>query len=133
MTKEAYDKVPLLLSDGTEVVLKPLVISRLKRFMKAFGEMKDLEKDDETGSFDIFVSCAGIALEGELKEQFENGTKADPKNEEENHISTEYREYLEETLDMETIYKVLEVCAGIKLNDPNLLRAALEKMEDGTN
>jgi len=132
MVKEAYDKVPLLLSDGTEVTLKPLVISRLKRFMIAFGEMKSLDKEDETGSFDIFTSCAGIALEGELSSNFET-TKADSKKKDENHISTEYREYLEETLDMETIYKVLEVCAGIKLNDPNLLRAALEQMEDGKN
>lgn len=121
MAKEAYDKVPLLLSDGTEVVLQPLNIARLKKFMKAFNELQNLPKDDEFASFDVFVSCAGLCLEKDLKDQFETKPGKDDE-----HISAEYREYLEETLDMETIYKILEVCAGMKLNDPNLLRAAAE-------
>lgn len=125
MAKEAYEKVELRLSDGTEVTLKPLNISRLKRFMKAFNSMRDNDKDgdeiDEIAGFDVFVSCAGIALESELKDQFEETKAGEGK-----WISDEYREYLEETLDMETIYKVIEVCAGMKLNDPNLLRAVAE-------
>ena len=41
MAKEAYDKVDQRLSDETDVTLKPVNIIRLKRFMKAFGELQD--------------------------------------------------------------------------------------------
>jgi hypothetical protein len=36
---------------------------------------------------------------------------------------------LEEVIDLPTIYKIIEVASGIKLNDPNALAAALA----GTN
>lgn len=128
MAKEAYDKYPLLLGDGTEVVLIPLNISRLKRFMTAFAAMREIDSEkDELGSFDVYVNCAGICLEPDLKGNFE-----EVKGKDGEVLSDEYREYLEETLDMETIFKVLEICAGMKLNDPNLLRAAMENL-DGTN
>lgn len=125
MAKEAYDKVPLLLSDGTEVVLKPLNIGRLRRFMKAWGQIKEVDPEDETAGFDIFVNCAGIALEPELKDQFK-----ETKGEGDRWLSEEYQEYLEDVLDMESIYKILEVCGDLKLrqlaDDPNLLRAVQE-------
>jgi hypothetical protein len=35
------------------------------------------------------------------------------------------KEKLEDVVDLPTIYKVIEVAAGIKLNDPNALAAAL--------
>lgn len=35
------------------------------------------------------------------------------------------REELEDALDMPTIMKIVEVCGGIKMDDPNLLAAAL--------
>ena len=36
---------------------------------------------------------------------------------------------LEDVLDMPTIYKIIEVCGGVKLNDPNLMAAATSMME----
>jgi hypothetical protein len=36
------------------------------------------------------------------------------------------KEKLEEALDLQSMYKILEVAADIKLNDPNLLTAAQE-------
>lgn len=134
MAKEAFERVPLALADGTEVVLKPLKISALKRFMVAFGKMDDIEKGDQLAGYDVFVDCAGIALEDELKEQFENGTR--PLKEKDGFLSKEYRDYLENTLDMDTIYRVIDVCAGIKLNDPKLLEAiqeAAREAEAGQN
>lgn len=120
--KEAYDKVELLLSDGTEVTLRPLVIGRLRRFMKAFDEGSNAEAGDFDANYDVYVNCVGICLEGELKDQFPEGTKGTGGA----WLSDEYREYLEDTVDMETVFKVIEVCAGMKLNDPNLLRALAE-------
>jgi hypothetical protein len=36
------------------------------------------------------------------------------------------KETLEELLDIQTMYKILEIAADIKLNDPNLLAATQE-------
>ena len=126
MAKEAYDKVDLRLSDETDVTLKPVNIIRLKRVMKAFGELQDTNPESKDfENFDILVACAGICLEEdkEFREQFE---EVKPEKKGEQHISDVYREYLNEVLDMETIFSIIEAGTGMKLNDPNLLRAAAE-------
>jgi hypothetical protein len=127
MATTVYDTVEIALQDNTNVVLKPLPIGQLRRFMAAWKEMatvKDLpETEMEDASFTIYVNCAGIALENHFKaeEKF-----ADTRGKGKDVLSKEYREYLEEVLDIDTIYKVMEVCGGLKLNDPNLLAALAE-------
>lgn len=37
-------------------------------------------------------------------------------------------EAFEDVIDMPTVYKILDICGGIKLNDPNLLAAAAEAL-----
>jgi hypothetical protein len=128
LAKEAYDTVELTLQDGTEVTLKPLNIARLKRFMKSWSRFKDLDlEQDELAAFDLYIDCAGIALESNLAEKF-TATKGTG----DEYLDEKYKEYLEETLDMDTIFKVLEVCGGLKLNDPNLLEA-VARAQAGTN
>lgn len=121
MAKTAYDEVELRLQDGEEVTLKPLNIGRLKKFMAAWKGFQtvDLEKNEEA-AFDVYITCAGIALQKELEHKFAENVNR------QGELSEDYREYLEDTLDMDTIFKVLEVCGGLKLNDPNLLRAVAE-------
>lgn len=121
-----YTEYVYNLSDGKEVTLKPLNIGRLKALMAVWKEFENLEKEED--SFDIFINCAGIALEHEYKEDYPEGTRGKGKE----VLSRPYKEYLEEVLDMDTIYKIMEVCAGMKLNDPNLLAAAARVAEDGT-
>jgi len=131
MATRVYDIVDIILQDDTEVSLRPLPIGQLRRFMAAWEKMGDI--DTETDSFVIFVTCAGIALENHFKttNKFETtrGTEDDP-------LSEQYRTYLEGVLDMDTIFKVLEICGGLKLNDPKLLEA-LDSMAnpaaDGTS
>lgn len=119
MAKTVYDSEDITLQDGREVTLVPLAIGRLRRFMKAWGEFANIESEDD--AFDIYINCCGVALEKSVEELF-NTTK-----DAEKVITDEYREYLEDVLDMDTIYKILDVCGGLKLNDPKLLEAA-EKM-----
>jgi hypothetical protein len=88
--------------------------------MKAWGEFANLKEEDT--AFDIYINCCGIALEKEVADTFEN-TRDDEKV-----LSDDYREYLEDVLDMDTIYKILEICGGLKLNDPKLLEAAQEAL-----
>lgn len=37
-------------------------------------------------------------------------------------------EEIEELVDMETLYKVIEVCGGIKLNDPKMIEMAQQAL-----
>lgn len=129
MAKTVYDSEEITLQDGTEVTLVPLAIGRLRRFMKAWAEFANIK--DEDAAFDIYINCCGISLEKEVSEKFKE-TKDSEKV-----IADEYREYLEDVLDMDTIYKILDVCGGLKLNDPKLLaeaeRMATEAAAAGTS
>lgn len=135
MATTVYNQEDIVLQDGKEVTLRPLPIGRLRRFMDAWNRFADVKTDDE--GFDVFLNCAGIALESEFKGQFDSLKATKDQMAEGQYLSDEYKEYLEDTLDLDTIYKILEVTGGIKLNDPNLAEAAAAALaareEDGTN
>lgn len=120
MATAVYNEETIKLQDGKEVLLRPLAIGKLRRFMKVWEGFKKVEEGDEETPLSIFVTCAGISIEDSFKEQFDKTfTDGD--------LTEEYRVYLEDALDMDTIYKILDVCGGLKLNDPNLTRTAIEK------
>ena len=132
MATRAYKTEELSLQDDTDVVIKPLPIGPLRRFMDAWKHAQDLGPDDD--GFDIFVNCCGIALEKNFKvdPKFEkNGLKATHAEAEKGeYLSAEYKEYLEDVLDIETIYVIMDVAGGIKLNDPKLQEAALRLAQE---
>lgn len=131
MASSVYNTQEITLQNGVEVTLRPLTIGRLRRFMKAwkkFGVPADeAEGWTEDEGFDVFINCCAVALEKELSEEVK--TTFNSKKE----VTTEYKEYLEEALDMDTIFIILDVCGGLKLNDPKILEAAEKAMEAGTN
>jgi hypothetical protein len=75
--------------------------------MKEFEKISD-EKiaADNIKSMDLLLDCAVIAMK-QYNEEFA------------------VKDKLEDVVDLPTIYKIIEVAAGIKLNDPNALAAAL--------
>jgi len=107
MASQVYEVVDVEFIDGTTVSMRPLKISLLRDFMKEFQKIGD-EKiaEDNIKSMDLLLDCAVIAMR-----------QYNP------DIAT--KEQLEEIVDLPTIYKIIEVAAGIKLNDPNALAAAL--------
>jgi hypothetical protein len=111
MATQVTEIIEIELIDGTQLTLRPLKISLLRDFMKHFEKIGD-EKiaEDNVKSMDLLLDCAVIAMK-----QY-NPDLAD-------------KVKLQEIIDLPTIYKVIEVAAGIKLNDPNALAAALA----GTN
>lgn len=120
MASAVYNEETIKLQDGKEVLLRPLAIGKLRRFMKVWEGFKEVKEGDEETPLNIFVTCAGISVEDSFKEEYDK-TYVD------GDLTEEYRTYLENVLDMDTIYKILDVCGGLKLNDPNLTRAAIEK------
>lgn len=119
MATTVYSTEQIALQDGTQVTLRPLPIKSLRKFMTEWEKFSEVKSEDE--GFDVFVACAGRGLERDeaIKKKIESLYE----NEE---MTDEYREYLEDVLDIETIYKILEVCGGLKLNDPKLMEAAAE-------
>lgn len=121
MATRAYNEEVLTLQDAREVTVRPLPIGRLRRFMDAWEKIENAKNDRD--GFVVFVNCAGIAIEHEFKGVFDS-LKA-PASEEGEFLSEEYKAYLEEILDLDTIYKILELAGGLKLNDPKLMEAVL--------
>jgi hypothetical protein len=100
-----YDTEEIVLQNGVNVILKPLTIKQLRKFMVVINKLGTETTEDE--SLDILIDACAIALEKDLPELVAD------------------REALEDVLDVPTINRVLEVCGGIKLDDPNLLAAAV--------
>lgn len=122
MANKVYNEETLTLQDDTEVTVRPLPIGRLRRFMEAWEKFGEIKSDQD--GFNVFINCAGIAIEHEFKGKFDS-LKA-PASAEGEWLSEEYKDYCEEVLDLDTIYKIIEVAGGLKLNDPKLLEAAME-------
>lgn len=123
-----YSQEEITLQDGVDVILKPLPIGRLRRFMAAWSKFSEVKADDD--GFDIFVNCSGIALEENFKGKFDALKPTAEEKENGEFLSAEYKEYLEETLDLDTIYKILEVTGGLKLNDPKVMEMALQAQRE---
>ena len=131
MATTVYTVEEIILQSGREITLRPNSITVQRKFMKAFREVIKDNENPEAEDFDIFdqdktfdqmVGLAAICL-----------TKIAP-----DLADAENREELEDEVDEPTVYKIIEVCGGIKLNDPNLLEAAAamtsaQTAEVGTN
>lgn len=107
MATTVYDVVEIELGDGTNVILKPLPIKQLKKFMAVIKEIELPENESEEAAMEVFIKAAMVCLEAVKSPLAEDKDK------------------FEEVIDTPTMMKILEVCGGIKLNDPNLLGAAL--------
>lgn len=124
MAKQVYTTEDITLQDGTDVTLKPLAIALLRRFMNAWREFENVDGNEDDG-FDVFVNCAGIGLSQNFKDKYDELWPTAEQKKKGMHLNPEYKEYLEGVLDLDSIYKVLDVAGGIKLNDPKLMEAAL--------
>ena len=96
MATTVYKNKIIKLVDGTELEIVPLKIKYLREFMEAFEYVKTAKNDDE--AIDFLVECVRITM----KQYYPNInlTKSD----------------VEDSLDMPTIYTVLDISAGIKIN-----------------
>lgn len=105
MATKVFETEEIEFQDGTVIEVRPLNIKRLRKFMGIVKEFDKVEDEDE--SVDLMVKACAIALE-----------KTNPEK-------AKDTEWLEENLDMPTMWKILEVAGGVKANDPNPLAAGL--------
>jgi len=92
------------LIDGTEISVRPLKISLLRSFMKKFAEIAEVANDNDK-SMDVLMECVQIAMK-----QYKPDLAED-------------LEKLEESLDLPTVYKIVEEASGINLGDTALMGA----------
>lgn len=107
MATTVYDVVEIELSNGDSVTLKPLSIKQLKKFMTIIKKMEQPEFESEDAAMDVFIEAAMTCLES-IKPELSGD-----------------QDKFEELIEVPTMMKILEVCGGLKLNDPNLLGAGL--------
>jgi hypothetical protein len=105
MATTVYKSENIKLFDGKEIELIPLKIKYLREFMEEFHEIKETSSDDE--AIEVLVKCVRICMKQYYPEI--SGSVED----------------VEDHLDLPTIYKVLEVAAGIKIN-----KSSEEKVKD---
>jgi hypothetical protein len=91
-----YESGIVQLIDGTEIYVTPLKIKYLREFMDAFKMVKESNSDDE--SIVALVNCARIAMKQFFPE-----------------IKTSSQ--VEDSMDINAVYKILDYCAGIKINE----------------
>jgi hypothetical protein len=96
MATTIYKSEIIHLFDGTELEIVPLKIKYLREFMKAFENVKVTKNDDE--AIAALVECVRVCM----KQYYPP-------------ISSTVED-IEDSIDMPTIYKVLDVSAGIKIN-----------------
>jgi hypothetical protein len=105
-----YDVEEIQLSNGQTLTIKPLTIKHLKKFLKVIKKMDDPEITEEDQIMEIFIEGAMVCLEQLMPDLAED------------------RDLFEDTIEVPTMMKILEVAGGLKLNDPNLALADLAGM-----
>ena len=112
MATSVYDKIEFSLVDGTIVLAAPLKIKYLREFLEVFEKIKEAKTDDE--SISVLVNCALIAMKQYVPQ-----------------IKTV--DELEDNLDLPTIYKVIDIAAGIKINEKSEDTVKSQAVDSGSS
>lgn len=94
MATKVYKSGYITLIDGTPVYANPLKIKYLRPFMDSFEKLKDTSNEEAT--IEILLECANIAMQQYYPEALG-------------------QEDIEDLLDINTLYKILEFAAGIQI------------------
>jgi hypothetical protein len=95
MPTKVYSIDEVELVDGTIIEISPLKIKYMRQFMDKFETIKDAMTDEE--SIAVLSECVRISMK-----QY--------------YPSIKTIEDLEDSVDLPTIYKIIDVCAGVKIN-----------------
>lgn len=106
MATKIYDIEQIILVDGTTITIEPLKIKYLRKFMELFSNLAD--KKDNEENIDKILECVLVAIQQYY-----------PK------ITT--KEELEDSIDMPSIYKILDIAAGIRKKNKDTQKESEDK------
>jgi hypothetical protein len=112
MATTIYKSEIIQLLDGTSVEIVPLKIKYLREFMKAFENVKITKNDDE--AIAALVECVRVCM----KQYYPS-------------ISGSVED-IEENIDMPTVYAVLDISAGIRINKKSEEPVKTQAVESGS-
>jgi hypothetical protein len=110
MANTVYDIKNVYSVDSFEIEISPLKIKYLREFMDIFKLVKDTNGDDE--ATDVLIECIRICMK-----QFHPEWSKNKKD-------------VEDNFDMPTIFEILDVAAGIKVNKDSKDSVAKNVTED---
>jgi inhibitor of KinA sporulation pathway (predicted exonuclease) len=102
MATTVNEKNTVTLIDGTKIEVRPLKISLLRSFMKKFEGIAAVAEDNEK-SMNLLMECVQIAMQ-QYKPELAGDLEA-----------------LEESLDLPTVYKIVEEASGITLSSNSVV------------
>lgn len=112
MATSIYEKINFTFIDGTVVEAGPLKIKYLREFLDIFETIKEAKSDDE--SISVLVACCLVTMKQYAP-----------------HIKT--LEDVENNLDLPTIYKVIDIAAGIKINQKSEEPVKSQAIDSGSS
>jgi len=113
MATTIYKSEIIHLFDGTELEIMPLKIKYLREFMQAFENVKLTKNDDE--AIAALVECVRVCMK-----QYYPPISASVED-------------IEDSIDMPTVYKVLDVSAGIRINKKSEEPVKDQAVESGSS
>ena len=109
MPTTVYETVDITLSNGKTITVKPLTIRNLKKFLQVVKPLQEGTITQEEDAMEVFIKAGMMCMQ-----QFAPDLAED-------------QEKFEDTIEVPTLMKILEVAGGLKLNndDPNFPGANL--------
>ena len=112
MATNIYQTKTVYLLDNTELEIIPLKIKYLREFMEYFKNIR-LSKNDEE-SIQVLIQCTRVCM----KQYYPQLSKS--------------IEDIEENIDLPTIYDILDIAAGIKINQNSQQPVTSQAQESGS-
>jgi hypothetical protein len=109
MPTTVYETLEIKLSNGNTLNVKPLTIKNLKKFLAVVKKLQEEGMETEEQAMEVFIEAGMVCMEQFAPE-----------------LSTD-KDLFEDTIEIPTLMKILEVAGGLKLNndDPNFPGANL--------
>lgn len=111
MATTIYDSAYINLIDSTNIYITPLKIKYLREFLVVFEDVKETRGDEQ--AIAALAKCALVAMKQYYPE-----------------IKT--IEQLEDSVDLPTIYKILDIAAGIKIDNNSQEEVKTQATESGS-
>lgn len=110
MATEIYKTDIIKLVDGRKLEIMPLKIKYLREFMALFSSIESAIDDDE--AIDILVGCARVCMK---------------------QYCPEILDTIEDYIDLQTLYKIIDIGANIKINNASEEPVKKQATDSGSN